>query len=102
MLSMLFFQKLKYKDISYIKSVILQNLFFYKDLKPFMADLKPVYKADTKDLALEALADLEENWEKKYHASIASRSNSWLQFSTYFKYPSEIRKLIYTTNSIEN
>lgn len=74
----------------------------YKDLKPFMADLKLVYKADTEDLALAALDDLEENWGKKYPASIASWRNNWPQLSTYFKYPSEIRKLIYTTNSIEN
>ena len=74
----------------------------YKDLKPFMADLKLVYKADTEDLALSALDDLEAEWGKKYPASIASWRNNWPQLSTYFKYPSEIRKLIYTTNSIEN
>ena len=74
----------------------------YKDLKPFMADLKPVYKADTENLALAALDDLEAEWGKKYPASIASWRNNWPQLSTYFKYPSEIRKLIYTTNSIEN
>ena len=74
----------------------------YKDLKAFMADLKLVYKADTEDLALAALDDLKEEWGKKYPASIASWRNNWPQLSTYFKYPSEIRKLIYTTNSIEN
>ena len=74
----------------------------YKDLKPFIADLKLVYKADTEDLALTALEDLEEKWGKKYPASIGSWRNNWTQLSTYFKYPSEIRKLIYTTNSIEN
>ena len=67
-----------------------------------MADLKLVYKADTEDLALTALDDLEEKWGKKYPASIGSWRNNWTQLSTYFKYPSEIRKLIYTTNSIEN
>lgn len=67
-----------------------------------MADLKLVYKADTEDLALTALEDLEEKWGKKYPASIGSWRNNWTQLSTYFKYPSEIRKLIYTTNSIEN
>ena len=74
----------------------------YKDLKPFMADLKKVYKADTEELAAAALDDLEEKWGEKYPASIASWRNNWPQLSTYFKYPSEIRKLIYTTNSIEN
>ena len=67
-----------------------------------MTDLKLVYKADTEDLALAALDDLEKEWGKKYPASIASWRNNWPKLSTYFKYPSEIRKLIYTTNSIEN
>ena len=74
----------------------------YKDLKPFMASLKPVYKADTLELAEAALDDLEKTWGVKYPASIASWRNNWPQLSTYFKYPPEIRKLIYTTNSIEN
>ncbi len=74
----------------------------YKDIKAFMKDLKLVYKADTEDLALQALDDLEERWGDKYASSIASWRNNWPQLSTYFKYPSEIRKLVYTTNSIEN
>lgn len=49
-----------------------------------------------------ALDDLEEVWGRKYPASIASWGDNWVQLSTYFKCPSEIRKLIYTTNSIEN
>lgn len=74
----------------------------YKDIKSFMKDLKLVYKADTEELALSALDELEGSWGKKYPASIASWRNNWPQLSTYFKYPSEIRKLIYTTNLIEN
>ena len=74
----------------------------YKDKKAFMADLKRVYKADTEDLALVALDELEEAWGKKYPASISSWRNNWAQLSTYFKYPGEIRRLIYTTKSIEN
>lgn len=74
----------------------------YKDIKPFMKDLKSVYQADTEELALSALDVLEENWGKKYPSSIASWRNNWPQLSTYFKYPTEIRKVIYTTNSIEN
>ena len=74
----------------------------YKDIKPFMVDLNKVYKADTEDLALEALDELETNWGKKYPSSIDSWRRNWHQLSTYFKYPSEIRKVIYTTNSIEN
>ena len=67
-----------------------------------MKDLKSVYQADTEELALSALDVLEENWGKKYPSSIASWRNNWPQLSTYFKYPTEIRKVIYTTNSIEN
>lgn len=74
----------------------------YKDIKPFMKDLKCVYQADTEELAVSALDDLEEKWGKKYPSSIASWRNNWPQISTYFKYPAEIRKVIYTTNAIEN
>ena len=74
----------------------------YKDIKPFMKELKEVYQAATEEAALEALESLEENWGKKYPTSVASWRNNWAQLSTYFKYPAEIRKLIYTTNSIEN
>lgn len=74
----------------------------YKDIKPFMKELKEVYQAPTEDAALEALESLEGNWGKKYPTSVASWRNNWAQLSTYFKYPAEIRKLIYTTNSIEN
>ena len=74
----------------------------YKDIKPFMKDLKEVYKAPTEEVALANLDTLEDNWGKKYPSSIASWRNNWTQLSTYFKYPAEIRKIIYTTNSIEN
>ena len=74
----------------------------YKDIKPFMKELKQVYQATTEEQALENLDALEENWGKKYPTSIASWRNNWPQLSTYFKYPPEIRKIIYTTNAIEN
>lgn len=74
----------------------------YKDLKPFVKDLKSIYQAPSEEMALEALDSLEETWGKKYPASVASWRNNWPQISTFFKYPAEIRKIIYTTNSIEN
>ena len=74
----------------------------YKDIKSFMADLKDVYQATTEEAALEALDILEEKWGKKYSSSVASWKNNWSQISTYFKFPPEIRKIIYTTNAIEN
>lgn len=74
----------------------------YKDIKPFMKDLKEVYQAPTESIALQELDDLEEKWGSKYPSSIASWRNNWPTLSTYFKYPEEIRRIIYTTNSMEN
>ena len=74
----------------------------YKDMKPFVRDLKAIYQATTEEQALENLDELEETWGKKYPSSVASWRNNWPQLSTYFKYPAEIRKIIYTTNAIEN
>ena len=74
----------------------------YKDVKAFIADLKDIYQASTEDAALSALDTLEEKWGTKYPSSVSSWRNNWSQLSTYFKYPPEIRKMIYTTNSIEN
>lgn len=72
-----------------------------KDQKPFLADLKEVYKASTKEFAEQQLNTLDEKWGKKYPVVIASWRNNWPKLSTYFKYDPEIRKLIYTTNTIE-
>jgi putative transposase len=72
-----------------------------KDQKIFMADLKPVYRADNESQALSELENLKEKWNKKYRMVIASWENNWTKLSTYFKYPASIRKLIYTTNTIE-
>ena len=58
--------------------------------------------AQLEEIALQNPDELEEKWGKKYASSVASWRNNWPQLSTYFKYPAEIRKLIYTTNSIEN
>ena len=61
-----------------------------------------IYQASTEDAALSALDTLEKKWGTKYPSSVSSWRNNWSQLSTYFKYPPEIRKMIYTTNSIEN
>jgi transposase-like protein len=66
-----------------------------------MADLKPVYKATTKDLAEQNLTELAEKWGKKYPIVIKSWQDNWHKLSTYFKYTEEIRRIIYTTNTIE-
>ena len=72
-----------------------------KDQKPFMADLKLVYRASSKDLAEHHLLELEEKWGKKYPAVMRSWNNNWENLSQYFKYPEELRRIIYTTNIVE-
>lgn len=73
-----------------------------KNHKEFMADLKPVYQATTKELAEQELQKLDEKWGKLYPIVIQSWQNKWDNLSVYFKYPPEIRKVIYTTNIIES
>jgi transposase-like protein len=72
-----------------------------KEQKVFMKDLKLVYQADTKDQADTALLDLEEKWGKKYPVVIRSWNDNWDRLSTYFDYSPSIRRLIYTTNTVE-
>jgi putative transposase len=72
-----------------------------KNQKEFMADLKPVYKAETAEGAETALDALEEKWGKKYPVVIKSWRRKWANLSVYFKYPPDIRRVIYTTNAIE-
>ena len=72
-----------------------------KDQKAFMADLKPVYKADTKQEAEINLEALSNKWERKYPVVIKSWQDNWHKLSTYFKYTADIRRIIYTTNTIE-
>ena len=74
----------------------------YKDIKAFMNSLKDVYQAPTLEQAEEGLDRLEEKWGLKYPSSVASWRNNWPQLSAYFKYPHELRRMIYTTNQIEN
>lgn len=74
----------------------------YRDIKELMKDLKTVYKASTEKLILSNLDIFEEKWGKKYPMCVKSWRNNWAELATYFKYPEGIRKLIYTTNSIEN
>jgi transposase-like protein len=72
-----------------------------KDKKAFMADLKLVYQASTKEQGYENLMKLEEKWGKKYPVPISSWYNNWEHLSTFFKYDAHIRKVIYTTNIVE-
>jgi len=74
----------------------------YKDIKALIADLKKVYAAVDEPTALFELDSFEKKWDKKYPKIAQSWRLNWPNLSTYFKYPQEVRKLIYTTNSIEN
>lgn len=66
-----------------------------------MADLKAIYAAVDETSALAALDAFAEKWDKKYPKIARSWRDNWPNLSTYFKYPQEVRRLIYTTNTIE-
>ena len=73
----------------------------YKDIKALMADLRSVYAAADEPEALDALDAFSTKWDTKYPKISRSWRENWANLSTYFKYPQEVRRLIYTTNSIE-
>ena len=73
----------------------------YKDLKKLMADLKKVYAAPDEQTALANLDEFSEKWDTKYPKISKSWSEHWPNPATYFKYPEAVRRLIYTTNTIE-
>lgn len=74
----------------------------WKDRKTFCADLKEVYTAPSKEAATEAFKGFANKWEGKYRYAIQSWQTNWENLTNYFNFPLEIRKIIYTTNSIEN
>lgn len=73
----------------------------YKDIKELMRDLKAVYQSVTEDEALNALIRFKEKWSKSYPSCVKSWEENWDILSTFFAYPPEIRRIIYTTNIIE-
>ena len=73
----------------------------YKDLKALMADLKRVYTASTEEIARLELEAFAKKWDDKYPTISKSWNENWATLSTYFKYPEEVRKIIYTTNTVE-
>lgn len=74
----------------------------YKDVKKITAALKPIYTAPSEAAAVEELEQFEQAWGQKYPLIVRSWRNNWAEIATFFKYPPEIRKIIYTTNMIEN
>jgi putative transposase len=73
-----------------------------KNQKEFMKDLKTVYTSPTEEAAINQLNKLDEKWGKKYPYPIKSWRNNWNNLAVFFKYPQEIRTMIYTTNAVEN
>jgi putative transposase len=72
-----------------------------KDRKAFVADLKAIYQSPTREVAETRLLELGERWGERYAIAVRSWEQNWHELATMFAYPSEIRRLIYTTNSIE-
>ena len=73
----------------------------YKDIKAVMADLKKIYQAINEDESRNALIQFKKNWAKTYPSCVRSWEENWDILSTFFAYPAEVRKIIYTTNIIE-
>ena len=73
----------------------------YKDLKPFSADFKAVYKAPNEETALKELEDVKEKWGKKYPYAINNWEANWDVINPFFSFSDDIRRIMYTTNIIE-
>ncbi len=73
----------------------------YKDRKAIVQDLRPIYQAATEDEALEALIAFDETWGSRYPMIGELWRRHWERFIPFFAFPPEIRKIVYTTNSIE-
>lgn len=74
----------------------------WKDKKAFTSDMKNIYNAPNKQAAKAALKDFSDKWYSKYSYAIKSWENNWEDLTVFFEFPVEIRKIIYTTNLIEN
>jgi len=74
----------------------------WKDKKVFTADMKHIYNAPTKQAAQAALEDFSTKWDSKYSYAVKSWRDNWEDLTVFFEFPVEIRKIIYTTNLIEN
>jgi len=74
----------------------------WKDRKPLCADMRPIYTAPTVEAAALALDRFEHAWGARYPMSVVSWRKHWNSLTTFFKYPVELRKIIYTTNAIES
>ena len=69
--------------------------------REFVADLKQVYRSDNAETAEGALTALEHKWGVKCPHAVSGWRTNWTNLSTYFQFPAEVRKMIYTTNAVE-
>ena len=74
----------------------------WKDKREFTNDMREIYNAPTKEAAKVALKEFSLKWSSKYSYAIKSWENNWENLTAFFEFPVEIRKIIYTTNLIEN
>ena len=74
----------------------------WKDKKEFSKDMKHIYEAPNREAAKAALKDFSDKWNDKYSYAIKSWQSNWDDLTVFFDFPVEIRKIIYTTNLIEN
>ena len=74
----------------------------WKDKKAFTADMKHIYNAPNQEAAKMALEDFAQKWDDKYSYAIKSWRDNWEELTVFYEFPLEIRKIIYTTNLIEN
>lgn len=74
----------------------------YKDLKKVTMDLKPIYQASSEEVGRQQLQAFNEKWGARYPLIVRSWESNWAELSTFYKYPPELRKIIYTTNMIES
>jgi putative transposase len=73
----------------------------WRDKKAFIVDLKAIYQAPTREAAEGNLRKLHENWSSQYAVSVRSWETNWEDLATFFDYPADIRRMIYTTNTVE-
>ena len=74
----------------------------YKERKAVIEDLKNIYQAPTVNQAETALAELSHKWKDKYPYMVKSWQTNWIRLSAFYKYPKEVRRIMYTTNMIES
>ena len=74
---------------------------YYKDLKPFNTDLKKIYLASTEEIALKEYDELDRKWRDKYPIALKAWDSNLNSLSLIYKYPEEIRRILYATNTLE-